>query len=55
MALTSNPAGSPIIRDLTPKPPKVVSAEVEKLRDPNHTESDFLRDLDKATQKRTKA
>ena len=55
MAQTSNPAGSPMVHDLTPKPPKVVQADVEQLRDPKHTEADFQRDLDKATQRKPSA
>lgn len=55
MAQTSNPAGSPRVIDRTPKPPKTVRSDVEQLRDPKHSEADFMRDLDKATERKPAA
>lgn len=47
---TTNPAGSPKVRDLSR--PRPVAQGVRELQDPAHTEADFLRDLEKATTNR---
>lgn len=50
--VTHNPAGNTryVIQDV-----HAPSRGVRKRQDPDHSEADFLGDLDKATQKRTKA
>lgn len=49
---TINPAGSALLQiDDTPMPGPP-APEVEERQDPTHTKADFLRDLDKVTQRR---
>jgi hypothetical protein len=55
MPETSNPAGSPVIHDITPKPDRAPSEVVQQIQDPEQTEADFARDLDKATQRKPAA
>lgn len=51
MSATSNPAGSPKVTDLTPSP-KRPSEEVQQAQDSQHTEADFIRDLNRATRRK---
>jgi hypothetical protein len=52
MTPTTNPAGSPAIRDLT-KRPNPPSEEIRDKQDPRHTEADFKADLAKATRRKS--
>jgi hypothetical protein len=46
---TANPAGNATIRVHGPQPP---AAAVIAKQDPEHTEADYLRDVEKVTQRR---
>lgn len=51
----TNPAGNPVVRGAVSTPVHRPTADVISRQDPRHSERDFLRDLDKATQRKPKA
>lgn len=48
---TSNPAGTPKVTDMTPRPSADASPAAKVAQDLDHTKADFARDLAKVSQR----